>query len=149
VRRVRLSGLQIARPSFRIPILVPLYSLSNERLGTSTRNDLHVLCYQHHTQMLLRVLDEPAESPLYACKEPGCLIRYAGPRGYFLDTEDAGTIEMELIPRVNCSNDGYRMYLAEVLPEKRNYRLWQCPECNQACVNDEETSGGLGKKIGA
>ena len=126
-----------------------LTAIERERLGTSTRKDLHVLCYQHHTQMLLRVLDESAERLLYACKEPGCLIRYAGPQGYFLDTEDAKTIEMELIPRVNCSNDGHRMYLAEVLPQRRNYRLWQCPECNQGRANDEETSGGLGKKIGA
>jgi hypothetical protein len=99
--------------------------------------------------MLLRVLDESAERLLYACKEPGCLIRYAGPQGYFLDTEDAKTIEMELIPRVNCSNDGHRMYLVEALPQRRNYRLWQCPECNQGRANDEENSGGLGKKIGA
>ncbi len=85
----------------------------------------------------------------YACQEPGCLIRYDISNGYFLDTNDAKTIELEIIPRVNCSNDGQRLYLAEVMPERRSFRLWKCPECNQSCINNEETSGGLGKKMGA
>jgi hypothetical protein len=120
-----------------------------ERLGTSTRKDLHVLCYQHHTGMLLRPPSESAEGMLYTCQEPGCLIRFDISLGYFLDTKDAKTIELEIIPHVSCSNDAQRMYLAEVMPERRSFRLWKCPECNQNCSNNEETSGGLGKKMGA
>jgi len=120
-----------------------------ERWGTSTRKDLHVLCYQHHTEMLARLLSESAEGMPYACQEPGCLIRYDILNGYFLDTNDAKTIELEIIPRVNCSNDGQRLYLAEVMPERRSFRLWKCPECNQSCINNGETSGGLEKKMGA
>ena len=118
-------------------------------MGTSTREDLHALCYQHHTEMLLRPLRESAEGTLYACQEPGCLIRYDISQGYFLDTKDAKTIELEIIPHVCCSNDAQRMYLAEVMPERRSFRLWKCPECNQSCINNEDASGELGKKMGA
>ena len=119
-----------------------------ERLGTSTGKDLRVLCYQHHTEMLLRPLGDPAEGMVYTCQESGCLIRYDISHGYFLDTKDARTVELEIIPRVICSNDAQRMHLAEVMPERRSFRLWKCPECNGSRTN-EETSGGLGKKMGA
>jgi hypothetical protein len=108
-----------------------------------------VLCYQHHTEMFLGLSHDLEEALPYACQEPGCLIRYSGPRGYFLDTKDANIIGAEITPRVNCSNDGQRMYLAEVTPERRNFRLWKCPECDQSYMNDEDTSAGLGKKMGA
>jgi hypothetical protein len=129
--------------------LVPNMVSERERLGTSTRKDLDVLCYQHHTEMLLRLLREPAEGLGYACQEPGCLVRYDSSHGYFLDTKDAKTIEQETTPHLSCSNDGQLMYLAEVMSERRSFRRWKCPECNLSCINDEETSGGLGKKMGA
>jgi hypothetical protein len=116
-------------------------------LGTSTRNELHVLCYQHHTQMPLTLPSEPTERLVYACQEPGCLVRYDRRRGYFLDTEDATTLEQEATPHVTCSNDGQVMYLAEVSPQRRSFRLWKCPTCNLSRINDAES--GLGKKIGA
>jgi len=119
-----------------------------ERSGTSTAKDLRVLCYQHHNEMLLRLLSEPAEEVLYACREPGCLVRYDTSHGYFIDTKDAETIEQETTPRVSCSNDGQLMYLAEVIPQRSDFRLWKCPECNGSRTN-EETSGGLEKKMGA
>ena len=119
-----------------------------DRLGTSTGKDLRVLCYQHHTEMLIRRLSEPPEGVLYACREPGCLVLYDISDGYFIDTRDAKTIEQETTPRVSCPNDGHFMYLAEVMPQRRNFRLWKCPECNGSRTN-EETSGGLGKKMGA
>ena len=81
--------------------------------------------------MLLGLVSEPAEGVLYACQEPGCLIRYDAARGYFLDTEDLKTIELEIMPRV-----------------KSSFRLWKCPACDQS-RNNEETSDGLGKKMGA
>jgi hypothetical protein len=119
-----------------------------ERLGTSTRRDLHVLCYQHHTEMLLRLLSEPAEGLLYACREPGCLVHYHSLDGYFIDPKVAKTIDQEITPRVSCPNDGRLMFLAEINPQTRSFRLWKCPECNWSRTN-EETSGGLEKKMGA
>jgi len=119
-----------------------------ETLGTSTRKDLHVLCYQHHTEMLVRLLSNPAERPLYTCRERSCLVRYYSSDGYFVDTRDAKAFEEERTPGVICPNDGQPMYLAEVMPERSSFRLWKCPECNESRTN-EETSGGLEKKMGA
>ena len=98
--------------------------------------------------MLLRLLSQTAEELLYACQEPGCLIRYKTSDGYFIDTKDAKTVEQETTPHVGCSNDGQLMYLAEVMAGRRSFRLWKCPECNLTRIN-EETSGGLEKKMGA
>jgi len=117
-------------------------------LGTSTRRDIHVLCYQHHTEMLLIHRDEPVEALVYACREPDCPVRYDSSAGYFINSVDAKTIEQEITPRVSCPNDGYLMYLAEVQPERSNFRLWKCPECNASRTN-EESSHGFGKKMGA
>jgi ribosomal protein L37AE/L43A len=98
--------------------------------------------------MLLRRLREPAEGLLYACREPGCLGRYNTSAGYFIDSKGAKTIEHEMTPHVSCPDDGQLMYLAEVMPQRRSFRLWKCPECNRSRTN-EETSVGLGKKMGA
>ena len=119
-----------------------------ERSGTSTAEDFHVLCYQHHTEMLLSPPTKPAVGLLCACRKPDCLVRYSSLHGYFIDTEDAKTIDEETPPRVNCPNDGQLMYLAEVSPQKGSFRLWKCPECNQRRTN-EDILGGLGKKMGA
>jgi hypothetical protein len=119
-----------------------------ERLGTGTGKDLRVLCYQHHTEMLLRLLSESAEGVLYACQEPSCLVCYDSSDGYFIDTKNLKIIDEEIKPRVICPNDGHFMYLAEVMPQRRSFRLWKCPECNANRTN-EETSGGLEKKMGA
>ena len=126
----------------------PHMASEKERSGTSTKKAVHVLCYQHHTEMLLRPSSQPVEAMLYACREPGCLIRYDSSHGYFLGTEDANTIAQETTPRVTCPNDGYVMYLAEVLPERRTFRLWKCPKCNASRTNGE-SSHGLGEKMGA
>jgi hypothetical protein len=98
--------------------------------------------------MFLKLDSESAEELLYACREPGCLVRYNTSGGYFIDTIDAKTIEQEMTPRLSCPNDGQPMYLAEVMPERRSFRLWKCPECCGSRTN-EENWGGLGKKMGA
>jgi len=74
--------------------------------------------YQHHAEMPLKLRSEPAEELLYVCKQPGRLIHYNSSDGYFIDTEDAKTIEQEMAPRVRCPNDDHPMYLAEVRPER-------------------------------
>ena len=119
-----------------------------ERLGTSTGKHFHVLCFQHHREMLAKLLSESAQGVLYSCREPSCLVRYDSSRGYFIDGNAIETVEREITPRVTCSVDGHLMYLVEVMPEKKSFRLWKCPECNETRSN-EETSGGLEKKIGA
>lgn len=63
---------------------VPHMASNQERLGTSLRKDLHVLCYEHHTEMLLECRSDPAEMFLYACREPGCFIHYDSSQGYFI-----------------------------------------------------------------
>jgi len=68
---------------------------------------------------------------LYACREPGCLVRYDSSHGYFIDTRDAETIKQETTPRVSCPNDGQLMYLAEVIPK----------EATSACGNARNVTG--------
>jgi hypothetical protein len=129
-------------------ISAPYGKLRTERLGTGTKKDLRVLCYQHHTEMLLRPLSDPAEKLVYICEEPSCLIRYNSSDGYFIQTEEAKALKQEMTARVNCPNDEHPMYLAEVRPETRSFRRWKCPECDASCTN-EESSPGWGKKMGA
>jgi hypothetical protein len=83
----------------------------------------------------------------YACEEPGCLIRYDG-SGYFIATPDSKAIAEEITPSVTCPNDERRMYLAEVRPEKRSFRLWKCPLCSATRTN-EEFSGESGRGTSA
>ncbi len=130
------------------PTSVPHMASEQERSGTSTGKDLHVLCYQHHTEMLPRLSSESVMWPLYSCQTPDCLIRYDTSQGYFIDTKDTKTLEEEKTPRVICPTDGRLMYLAEVSPQRSSFRLWKCPDCNESRTN-EESSGGLGKKMGA
>jgi len=119
-----------------------------ERSGISTGKHVHVLCFQHHSEMVANPLSESAQGVLYACREPGCLVRYDSSRGYFIGGNSVETIEREITPRVTCSVDGQPMYLAEVMPERKSFRLWKCPECKETRTNGE-TSDGLEKKMGA
>jgi hypothetical protein len=109
---------------------------------TRARKDLHILCYEHHIEMklgrvLLKLRGKPAEALVYACPEPGCLVHYQNLRGYFIVIQEANTIERDMVPRVRCSNDGQLMYLAEVRPERKGFRLWKCPKCNTSRSNQE------------
>jgi len=110
------------------------------RQGTSTRKDLHVLCYEHHAEMLLEYRSKPAETFVYACREPGCFIHYQGPQGYFIEPQNGDGSEPEIKPAVHCPKDGGLMYLAEVRPERKSFRLWKCPECDVIRTNGEISS---------
>ena len=107
------------------------------RQGTSTRKDLHVLCYEHHAEMLLEYRSKPAETFVYACREPGCFIHYQSPQGYFIEPQNGDGSELEIKPGVHCPKDGRVMYLAEVRPERKSFRLWKCPECDATRTNGE------------
>jgi hypothetical protein len=104
--------------------------------------NLKILCFEHHTQMrpsqiLLRMGDKSWQVPAYVCDEPGCFVRYSGSRGYFTTTQDGSQTEGEVMPRITCPKDSRVMYLAEVRPEQRNYRLWRCPDCGTTLTNEE------------
>lgn len=111
-----------------------------ERQGTGTGKELRVLCYEHHSVMLPKFQSESAGTPLYACREPGCIIHYDNSRGYFVETQDAAIIESEIKPAIRCTKDGHLMYLAEVQPERKSFRVWKCPECNTVQTNGESSN---------
>jgi hypothetical protein len=110
---------------------------TEEKRGTSTRKDLHILCYEHHAEMLLEYRSEPAETFVYACREPGCFIHYHNLEGYFIEPQDGDRGEPESKPGVHCPKDWRVMYLSEVRPEKKSFRLWKCPECDAIRTNGE------------
>ena len=88
------------------------------------------------TRILLKLRSKPAETSAYACPEPGCQVHYQNLRGYFIVLQEAN-IERDLVPGVRCSKDGQLMYLAEVRPERKSFRLWKCPQCNTSRSNEE------------
>ena len=117
-------------------------------MGFATRGGLHVLCYQHHTELSSESHEESTEPVVYACPEPGCLVRYEGLRGYFLDNTNQGELDQEILPRVSCRADRRPMYLADVQAQQRNFRLWKCPKCGATRTN-EESLNEFEKKMGA
>jgi hypothetical protein len=109
-----------------------------------TRENLHVLCYEHLTQMrlsriLLKIGEKSWQITAYVCEEPGCFVRYSTSRGYFATTQDASQMGGETAPRISCPQDSQLMYLTEVRPQQRNYRLWRCPDCNTSHTNEERS----------
>jgi len=87
--------------------------------------------------MLLESRSGLAETFLYACREPGCFIHYYISQGYFIEPQDGNGGEPEIKPGVHCPKDGRVMYLAEVRPERKSFRLWKCPECDAVHTNGE------------
>ena len=99
------------------------------------KRDLSALCYEHHIamafgQVVLQTSGEQTHIPAYSCPEPDCPVRYEAWRGYFITDQNGNGNELEMIPNVRCPYDGAPMYLAEVLPEHRSFRLWKCPQCH-------------------
>ena len=118
-----------------------------ENVGVvETSTGLRPLCYEHHLEMslvqiLLRLLKSdayPAQTLAYACPEPDCLVHYNSPVGYFT-TQDGRQLERESAPRVACPRHGLPMYLDEVKPGKKSFRLWRCPQfgCNASRTNED------------
>ena len=109
---------------------------------------LQPLCYEHHlemrlTQIPLQTESEQAHTLVYACPEPDCLVHYNSSSGYFryfIVTDHGNGIDRDTMPEVWCSQDGLPMYLAEVLPAQRSFRLWSCPRCNSSRRNNDELS---------
>ena len=108
------------------------------------RENLHALCYEHHSQMrlsriLLKIGEKSWQMAAYVCGVPGCFARYNPSRGYFTNTPEGTQMEGETVPRVSCLQDSQLMYLTEIRPQQRNYRLWRCPECNTSRTNEERS----------
>jgi hypothetical protein len=77
----------------------------------------------------------------YACTKPDCLVHYNILRGYFILTQNGNTNETDMVPRVRCVHDGAPMYLADINPAKRGFRLWTCPQCGARRTNEEDLVG--------
>ena len=101
----------------------------------------HPLCHEHHMEMTLTNIvlqgeGRPMQASAYACPQPDCRVYYTPSNGYFIATKQ-GQRELDMTPRVRCPRDGKPMYLAEVTPAKRNFRLWRCPQCDSTRTNEE------------
>ncbi len=99
------------------------------------KRDLSALCYEHHIEMrfgqvAVQTRGERTQILAYTCPEPDCLIHYHASRGYFITDQNGNGNKLEMTPNVRCPHDGASMYLAEVLPEHKSFRLWKCPQCN-------------------
>lgn len=98
-----------------------------------TARHLHALCHEHHVAMGMNGATE-AE---YACPKPNCAVRYTPSKGYFIAAKH-GQFDLDMLPRRRCPRDGQPMYLAEVDPGKRSFRLWRCPQCDSSQTNEED-----------
>lgn len=105
--------------------------------------EIRALCHEHHIEMKLSQIFVTTGGVLtqiraYACPEPDCFVHYSSSHGYFIPQNESGIETDSLVPRVRCEKDGMPMYLSEVLPERKSFRLWKCPQCtmNHAVNSD-------------
>ena len=114
--------------------------------ATQPTKELRALCHEHHAEMrlnrsLLNSEDDAKHTLAYACTEPNCLVHYSIYRGYFILSQNGNTNELDMVPSVRCHHDGTPMYLAEIDPDKRGFRLWICPQCDGRHTNEEGLIG--------
>jgi hypothetical protein len=114
--------------------------------ATQPGKELRALCHEHHGEMrlnqsLVNSADKAKQTLTYACTEPDCLVHYNIFRGYFLLPQDGNMNRIDRVPRVRCLHDGTPMYLAETDLEKRDFRLWRCPQCDGRRTNEEGLIG--------
>ena len=98
---------------------------------------LQALCHEHYVRLEpapLGLKDQGAPGVVYACRKPTCPVHYNISQGYFVSSKNGHATQTDFRAHVMCMNDGMPMYLAEVLPEKRSFRLWKCPVCNSVAV---------------
>jgi hypothetical protein len=104
--------------------------------------EFHALCHEHHVEMRLsqvlsRSEDQGTQTMAYACPEPDCFVHYDSSHGYFMMSQNGNLSELDMVPRIKCPHDGTPMYLAEINPEKKGFRLWRCPQCDGRRTNEE------------
>ncbi len=120
--------------------------------ATQPSKELRALCYEHHAEMrlnqsLLNSEGDPIQKLAYACTQPDCLVHYNIYRGYFMLSQNGNTNELDMVPNVRCPHDGTPMYLAEVDPDKKGFRLWICPQCDGRRTNEEGLIGLASQEI--
>jgi len=98
-------------------------------------------------QSLLNSEGDPIQKLAYACTQPDCLVHYNIYRGYFMLSQNGNTNELDMVPNVRCPHDGTPMYLAEVDPDKKGFRLWICPQCDGRRTNEEGLIGLASQEI--
>jgi hypothetical protein len=111
--------------------------------ATQPSKELRALCHEHHVEMRLNQSLSNSEgyatqTLAYACTDPHCLVHYNISRGYFTLSQNGNTNEPDMVPTVRCLHDGMPMYLAEINQEKRDFRLWRCPQCDGRRTNEED-----------
>jgi len=114
--------------------------------ATQPSKELRALCHEHHVEMRLNPslsnsAGDATQTLAYACTDPHCLVHYNISRGYFMLSQNGNTNELDMVPRVGCPHDGTPMYLAEIDPEKGDFRLWRCPQCDGRRTNEEGLIG--------
>jgi hypothetical protein len=114
--------------------------------ATRPSKELRAFCHEHHVklrlnQSLLNSEGDPTQVLAYACTEPDCRVHYNISRGYFMLSQNGNTNELDMVPRVRCPHDGTPMYLAQIDPDKRDFRLWRCPQCDGRRTNEEGLIG--------
>ena len=120
--------------------------------ATQPSKGLRAFCHEHHVEMRLnqRILNSKGDvkhTIAYACAEPDCFVHYNIYRGYFILSQDGNAIEPDMVPSVRCLHDGTPMYLAEIDREKRDFRLWKCPQCDGRRTNEEGLIGLASQRI--
>jgi transposase-like protein len=99
------------------------------------------LCYEHHVDMHVSQIRPSVgirtKIPRYVCPKRGCSVTYNPRQGYSVIIRKREYIAGDMIPRVSCPREGRLMYLAQVKLEKRNFRLWRCPQCGRSYTNWE------------
>ena len=113
--------------------------------------ELRTLCYEHHVEMrrqqsLLDGSDDAGAA--YGCTQPECFVHYSINRGYFILSHNGNGNEPDMLPRVRCPHDGEPMYLVEIDREKRDFRVWRCPQCDARRTNEEGLVGLALNKAG-
>src|SRR6266849_10811753 len=110
--------------------------------ATQPSKELRALCHEHHVEMrlnssLLNNKDGTTQTLAYACTAPDCLVHYNIFCVYFMLSRNGNGNQMDMVPEVRCPHDGAPMYLAEIGQEKRDFRLWRCPQCDRRRTNEE------------
>jgi len=111
---------------------------------------LRALCYEHHVEMRKQGFSNGDESTgqtaTHACSAPDCLVHYSVSRGYFLPSHNGNRNDLEVTPAIRCLDDGMPMYLAEIDLDKRDYRLWICPQCGGSRTHEHGLVGVASRK---
>lgn len=109
--------------------------------GVHKNGNLRPLCYDHHIEMEFSHIPRNAgrltHMPCYLCPEPGCSVAYGRREGYFMIIPRREYTERDIMPCVSCPRDGQLMFLAQIKPERRSFRLWRCPRCKTSRTNEE------------